>query len=34
MTAQPIINSLDFARLQPLLTGAFRTSNRMAWALR
>ena len=23
MTAQPIINSLDFARLQPLLTGAF-----------
>ena len=23
MTAQPIVNSLDFARLQPLLTGGF-----------
>ena len=23
MTAQPIINSLDFARLQPLLTGGY-----------
>ena len=23
MTTQPIVNSLDFARLQPLLTGAF-----------